>query len=56
MKQFKKDLTGIINEHSLENEFNLPDFLIAEYLVDCLLAYKKVRDLEQPREESVTKS
>ncbi len=32
VEQFRK----IINEHSLENDSKTPDFILAEYLYDCL--------------------
>ena len=31
----------VINSHSVENESNTPDFLVAEYLYDCLQAYNE---------------
>jgi len=34
--QFKAELTQLINRHSMENGANIPDFLIANYLVECL--------------------
>jgi len=36
MSDFKKDLTEVINKHSKENESDTPDFILAEYLLDCL--------------------
>lgn len=38
---FRKDLEGLINQHSIENGSNTPDFMLAEYLVGCLEAYDK---------------
>ena len=35
----QKDFTDVINRHSLENESNTPDFILAEYLVMCLRAF-----------------
>ena len=40
-KAFKKKLTNLINCESLENDSNTPDFIIAEYLVDCLKVFNK---------------
>jgi len=37
--QFQKELTGLINKHSLENESNIPDFIISQFLIDCLLSF-----------------
>jgi hypothetical protein len=48
MKTFRQDLEELINKHSMENGSNTPDFMLAEYLMDCLRAFDKVmkrRDL-----------
>ena len=34
-QSFKKDLEQAINKNSMENYCNMPDFIIAEYLVHC---------------------
>jgi hypothetical protein len=36
---FKRELAGLINYCSLENMSNTPDFILAEYLTDCLVAF-----------------
>ena len=36
MKQFKKDLEHLINLHSIENECDMPDFLLAELVVNFI--------------------
>lgn len=33
---FRTKLAELINEHSLENESDTPDFILAEYLTICL--------------------
>ena len=38
---FKEELEHLINTHSLENESDTPDFMLAEYILDCLRAYTK---------------
>ena len=40
-KQIKKDLAGVINHYSLENDSNTPDLILAEYLYDCLKNFAK---------------
>lgn len=40
---FQKELEALINRHSMDNECNTPDFLLAEYLVACLAAYKGLK-------------
>jgi hypothetical protein len=38
---FRKDVEALINHHSLENWSNTPDFILAEYLSDCLITFDK---------------
>ena len=38
-REFKKKLTGLVNECSLENHSNTPDWVIAEYLTKCLMIF-----------------
>lgn len=37
---FMSELQTLINRHSIENESNTPDFLLAEYLLGCLSIYE----------------
>ncbi len=37
--EFERELASVINRHSLENESNTPDFILAEYLRSCLRAF-----------------
>lgn len=39
MDKFEKELTELINKHSLENDSDTPDFILAKYLVWCLRGY-----------------
>lgn len=41
VSDFERDLMGVINSHSLENQSGTPDFLLAEYLMDCLRAFNR---------------
>lgn len=36
---FLVELEKLINKHSIENESNTPDFILAEYLRGCLTNY-----------------
>lgn len=36
MRSFKQDLVDLINTYSMENESNTPDFILANYMIDCL--------------------
>lgn len=35
-EEFKKRLSSLLNEFSIENDSDTPDFMLAEYLVRCL--------------------
>jgi hypothetical protein len=37
--EFENKLSDLINSCSLDNRFNTPDFILARYLVSCLLSY-----------------
>lgn len=39
--RFRERLAALINEYSLENGSNTPDFIIADYLIECLRTYNK---------------
>jgi hypothetical protein len=38
---FRKELESLINRHSAENGSDTPDFILADYLQDCLFAWDK---------------
>jgi hypothetical protein len=38
-EQFAVELGALINHHSLENGSNTPDFILADYLVKCLVSF-----------------
>lgn len=38
--EFRKGLEKLINQHSMENGSNTPDFILAEYLTQCLEIYE----------------
>ena len=39
--QFRAELETLINAHSMENGSDTPDFILAEYLTDCLTVFDK---------------
>ena len=39
MTRFKVDLEMLINKHSMEEGSNTPDFILAQYLSECLKAF-----------------
>jgi hypothetical protein len=40
MSDFKDELRSLINQHSLENGSDTPDYILAEYLSNCLAAFE----------------
>lgn len=41
-KSFQSALEELINQHSVENGSDTPDFMLAEYLCDCLATYEVI--------------
>ncbi len=40
-KIFRNELQSLINSHSLENGSDTPDFILAQYIGECLEAFDK---------------
>ena len=40
-EQLVKDIADVLNRHSAENGSDTPDFILAKYLVDCLVAFNE---------------
>ena len=36
---FRKDLTALLNRYSKENDSNTPDYILADYVLNCMSAY-----------------
>lgn len=57
MEEFERELISLINRHSLENMCDMPDFVLAKYLVMCLETLTEtVRKNEQWNDENVRKN
>jgi hypothetical protein len=39
---FERELESLINKYGMERGSDTPDFLIAEYMSNCLIAYQQV--------------
>jgi hypothetical protein len=39
--RFRNELQYVLNTYSKENESNTPDFLLADFVIDCLKAFNK---------------
>lgn len=39
MSNFERDLKGLINSYSMESASNTPDWILANYLIECLKAF-----------------
>jgi hypothetical protein len=42
--QFRSELEKLCNRFSRENESNTPDFVLADYLIECLNAYDRAKN------------
>lgn len=42
MNNFTKELETLINKYSKDNESDTPDFILAQYLINCLQVFKVV--------------
>lgn len=40
MSTLLEDIQSTINHHSAENSSSTPDFILAKYLLDCLVAFE----------------
>jgi len=40
MTTFKEELSSLINRHSRENLSDTPDFILAQFMLDCLAAFE----------------
>ena len=40
-EEFRKELEQLINRHSMENGSDTPDYILAEYMADCLAAFDR---------------
>lgn len=47
MDTFERRLEQLINEFSMENGSNTPDFILAKYLKDCLDSYNQAVKLRE---------
>lgn len=41
-EDFRRKLEHAINYHSMESGSDTPDFMLADFLADCLIAFDKV--------------
>ncbi len=39
--KLEQELTMLLNRHSVENESDTPDFVLAEYMCNCLKAWNR---------------
>lgn len=39
--QLRKEIQEAVNRNSCENGSNTPDFILAQYLIDCLRAFDR---------------
>jgi hypothetical protein len=47
VSNFKRELASVLNKYSRENLSNTPDYILAEYLNDCLNTFDKIIQLKE---------
>jgi hypothetical protein len=47
LSDFKRELASVLNKYSRENLSNTPDYILAEYLNDCLDTFDKIIQLKE---------
>lgn len=50
--EFQRDLASLLNKYGLEKPSNTPDFVLAEYLTQCLVAYNIAVVCRSPPEDT----
>lgn len=40
--ELKNELETLLNKYSVENGSDTPDFLLAQYILDCILSYQSI--------------
>lgn len=49
--EFKKELEQLINRHSIDNDLNTADFILADYLNSCLYIYETATEAQKKLSE-----
>lgn len=44
---FEKELSDLLNKHCKENGSNTPDYILAEYLNECLKNFEKISKMRE---------
>jgi hypothetical protein len=44
MSEFTRELTALLSKYSIEDESDTPDFILSEYLNECLSTFAKIMD------------
>lgn len=47
IEQFRADVKTAINKNCIESGSNTPDFILSDYLVNCLLAYERIHQANE---------
>lgn len=45
IEKFRKEVRGLVNRLSIDSETNTPDFILADYLVNCLQNFDEITKL-----------
>jgi len=42
MDDLRTELAAVLNKHSVEGRSDTPDFILAQYLIDCLFSFEQI--------------
>jgi hypothetical protein len=45
--EFRKDLTDLINKHSIQNDLDIPDFIISSAIIQCIMAFRLIEQYKE---------
>lgn len=45
--KFQKELEQLVNKHYKENESNTPDFILADYMTNCLEVFNRATQMRE---------
>lgn len=46
-RELMSELGGVVNRNCIDNDLGTPDYVIAQYLYDCLKAYADAKEENQ---------
>ena len=42
--EFKRELAALLNRYDIDGDIGMPDFIVANYLTNCLISLRRAKD------------